>query len=1071
MSSLVQSYTPEQSQTASLIRGPFDNSSKYSVSYGIYTPSEIGGPGERTINRISWTFTNYVSQYTLTTVNIKLAHTSMDTVPATTYSGYSSITSTLCFTGSITINNGVIPIILTTPFVYNGTDNLLVIFENNSGSTLTGLGLGGSLALTAGKIRFAYGNNSTSLASITTMTPSAKPIIMNDFISSGYDGLTPINTIPFYGNYNYGISYFIYTKDEIDKATIYSISFQLLNYKTLTKYKNIKITLAHIEKDIFDYIPQTGLTNVTTTDLTECFYNDIIINNGILTIPFLTNFVYVNNKNLLIVIENLGGVLNNIGVCKSYTINTNRCAYLFSNQQITASTDMILNNKYLPKIQFNRNFTMTGFAPIYINDCPFNYSFNYGIQAFIYRSHEIGGSKNIKSLSFQLSGYNSNYVYDRISIKLAHVSSMTVNTFTTNPTIDFSNITLNDLKTCVLKNSIIINNNVMTIDLKDGFSYQNQYNLLLIIENYDGTKTSSSGRFQYTIDKNMSAYYFNEADPSTIDPVPSMIIGDNRPVIKFNTNNCRNIISSNTWHNIVPFNPTLKYEVSYALYKSYEIGDARTITSISWHFTGYMAPRTLSPVNIKLAHTTLDVFSSTTYSGYSSITSTTCLSNSSITINNGLITVTLTTPFNYDGNRNLIVIFENNSNSSITNVDAKCNVYSTIDNRCAYYSNSSTSSTSLLGATPMNLTKTIPFCNFNSSTSNIYSLSEQISTKSTIFQAPLRSLVAYAVAYSIYLPSEIGGVRTITSISWNFTGYSAPTTLTSVNIKLAHTTLDVFSSTTYSGYSSITSTLCFSGSITINNGLITVTLATPFVYNGNSNLMIITENNSGSVVSGGSSYASALTPATVYRTSHGGGSSLLVGASTMTLTSTTPNVIFNFNDTIIDTNAQTYNTIPYNGSWRYTVSYSIYTPTEIGVSIINSLSWNFTGYINTTPITLTNVNIKLLHTTMNAFSSTTYSDYTSIPSTTHLSGAAITFYNGLITVNLTTPFNYDMTRNLIVIFENNSGLNLFSSGYGNSLCTSSSTRSNITARAGSDSLLTDTNTMTLEIVKPILIIN
>ena len=891
---------------------------------------------------------------------------------------------------------------------------------------------------------------------------------MNDFISSGYDGLTPINTIPFYGNYKYGTSYFIYTKDEINRTRIISISFQLLNYTTLTKYKDIKITLAHITNDRFDYIPQTGLNNVTTTDLTECFSNDIIINNGILTIPFSNEFVYDNNKNLLIVIENLGGVLNNIGVCKSYTINTNRCAYLFSNQQITASTDMILNNKYLPKIQFNRDLTMTGFAPIYINDCPFNYSFNYGIQSFIYRSHEIGGSKNIKSLSFQLSGYNSNYVYDRISIKLAHVSSMTVNTFTTNPTIDFSNITLNDLKTCVLKNSIIINNNVMTIDLKDGFSYQNQYNLLLIIENYDGTKASSSGRFQCTIDKNMSAYYFNDADPSTIDPVPSMIIGDNRPVIKFNTNNCRTIISSNTWHNIVPFNPTLKYEVSYALYKSYEIGDAITITSISWHFTGYIGPLVLTNVNIKLAHTTLDVFSSTTYSGYTSITSTTCFTGS-ITINNGLITVTLTTPFNYDGNRNLIVIFENNSNSSITNVDAKCNVYSTIDNRCAYYSNNTISSTSLTGTTSMNLTKTIPFCNFNSSTTNIYSLSEQISTKSTSSQAPLRSLVSYAVAYSIYLPSEIGGARTITSISWNFTGYSAPTTLTSVNIKLAHTTLDVFSSPTYSGYSSISSTTCFTGSITINNGLITVTLNPSFVYNGTNNLMIITENNSGLAVSGGSSYASALTG--YNRTSYGNGTSPLVGTSTMTLTPTTPNVIFNFNGTIIDTNVQTNNTIPYNGSWKYSVSYSIYTRGEINTSVIKSLSWNFTGYTNSTPITLTNVNIKLVNTTLDAFSATTYSDYTSISSTTHLSGAAITFYNGLITVNLTTPFNYDMTRNLIVIFENNSGLNLFSSGYGNSLCTSSSTRSNITARAGSDSSLTGTSTMNLEFVKPILIIN
>jgi len=1068
MSSLVQSYVPNQVALSGTTLSPFRTAFSYSSSYCIYLPSEIGGA--KIINSISWNFYNYVSQLNLTSVNIKLAHTTLDVFTSTSYSNYSSLGTTCLSGANLTINNGLITVNLTSSFEYNGTDNLLVIFENNSGISLSGFLTSYSAVLGSGKNRVAVGSSSTSLASISTMSLSGdKPIIMTDVITPGYDGLTSVNNIPLYGNYNYGVSYFIYTTNEIDVTTINSISFQLVNYKTLTKYKDVKIKLAHISVDSFNYIPQTGITNInssnlTIQDMTEVFNNDIVIDNGIVTIPLLNAFNYNNTYNLLLVIENLGGVKNNIGGFKSYTVNTNRCAYIFSDTQITTPTSMILNNKYIPMIKFNRNSKETGIVPIYITSVPFNYSNNFGIQAFIYRPSIVGGSKNIRSLSFRVGSYASNYVYDRINIKLAHVA---FNMFdnTNKPKIDFSNITLLNLTTCISKTTVIINNNSMTVDLKDGFNYNGIDNLLLIIENFDGSKTTvGGGSFQYTNNnKNMSVSYSNNTNPSTITPVPEMVIGDNCPVVSFNTNNGRTIISSNTWHNIVPFNPTLKYEVSYALYKAYEIGGARNINSISWIFTGYSAAFNITSVNIKLAHTNLDVFTASTYAGYSNL-GTLCLSGANLTINNGLITVTLTTTFDYNGTDNLIVIFENNSNSNNTGSLGKCNVYSTVDNRCAYYSNGSTNSSSLPGTTNMNLTTTIPFCNFNSSTSNIYSLSEQISAKTTSSDVPFRIGTNYSSSYSIYLPSEIGGARTINSISWNFNGYaSAQLNLTSVNIKLAHTDLDVFTLTPYSNYSSL-GTLCLSNaSLSVNTGLITVNLTTPFNYNGTDNLIVIFENNSNISVSGGTCNCSVLSG--YNRTAYVSGSTLPY--TTMTLSTTTPNVIFNFNNNnrikigiSIDT--------PFYFYYKFTVSYGLYFPSELGGSrTINSISWNFTGYTNTSPMILNNANIKLAHTTLTSFTSTSYSDYSNL-GTTCLSGADITINNGLITVNLTTPFTYNGTDNLLVIFENKKGA-YYPSGFGSSFVSTSD--GDIVSVIGYSDSSFSFNSMSTSKFKPIIILN
>ena len=116
---------------------------------------------------------------------------------------------------------------------------------------------------------------------------------------------------------------------------------------------------------------------------------------------------------------------------------------------------------------------------------------------------------------------------------------------------------------------------------------------------------------------------------------------------------------------------------------------------------------------------------------------------------------------------------------------------------------------------------------------------------STSSYLPTYEFYNYSLTQQIYTAEEIGMAGTITSISF-YTGGSGTRTLV---VYMVNTTL-----TGFSGSSAwITPTAAdqvFSGSVTyVANGWTTLTLTTPFTYDGSSNLAVIVDDNTGSYVS------------------------------------------------------------------------------------------------------------------------------------------------------------------------------------------------------------------------------
>ena len=99
---------------------------KYSLSQQIYTASELGAAG--TITAISFYYNTSTSSNPRS-LQVYMSHTSSSTI--TSWSTVSS--NQQVFSGTHTFTQGWNTIMLTTPFVYNGTSNLLLTVDDNTG--------------------------------------------------------------------------------------------------------------------------------------------------------------------------------------------------------------------------------------------------------------------------------------------------------------------------------------------------------------------------------------------------------------------------------------------------------------------------------------------------------------------------------------------------------------------------------------------------------------------------------------------------------------------------------------------------------------------------------------------------------------------------------------------------------------------------------------------------------------------------------------------------------------------------------------------------------------------------
>ena len=125
---------------------------------------------------------------------------------------------------------------------------------------------------------------------------------------------------------------------------------------------------------------------------------------------------------------------------------------------------------------------------------------------------------------------------------------------------------------------------------------------------------------------------------------------------------------------------------------------------------------------------------------------------------------------------------------------------------------------------------------------------------------PTYTYYNYSLTQQIYTSAEMGDAGTITAVAFQVSN-SKPATRT-IDIYLSHTSNGSFSGTS-AWVSQSTSNRVFSGSVDFaSSGWTTITLDTPFEYNGTSNLLITVDDNTGSYITGSSNNPSFYTYST-----------------------------------------------------------------------------------------------------------------------------------------------------------------------------------------------------------------
>ena len=151
-----------------------------------------------------------------------------------------------------------------------------------------------------------------------------------------------------------------------------------------------------------------------------------------------------------------------------------------------------------------------------------------------------------------------------------------------------------------------------------------------------------------------------------------------------------NVGSGSNTSAYLPSNVWYKYSTTQQIYTAAEVGDAGTISAVSFKYNGNSTSGART-IDIYMSHTT----SSTITSWVTESSSHLVYSGTQTFVDNGWYTFTLNTPFEYNGTSNILITFDDNTGSYIGSSGRAFYVYSTGANRAIYHYNDNYNQTPL----------------------------------------------------------------------------------------------------------------------------------------------------------------------------------------------------------------------------------------------------------------------------------------------------------------------------------------------------------------------------------------
>ena len=899
---------------------------KYSLTEQIYTAAEVGQAG--TITSVSFKVSN--SKSTTRTIDLYMKHTSNSSFSSTT--GWETLSSSnKVFSGSITFNaSGWTTITLSTPFVYNGTSNLLIGMDDNTGSyvsssnnspqfyvystganralrvysdntnyspaspssytgtfitsnnqVLLGMEGAGTPAVTnytitasanpaaGGTVRgagtYSEGSSctlkatpadgyqfvnwtkngtqvSTNLSYTFNVTASASYVANFSVIpTSGSDvtigsGTATDKYLPTYTYYNYSLTEQIYTAAEIGQAgTISSISFKVSNSKSTTR--TIDLYMKHTSKSAF-----TSTTGWETLSLSNKVFSGSVTFNasGWTTITLSTPFVYNGSSNLLIGMDdNTGSYISSSNSPQFYVYSTgaNRAMRVYNDN---TNYDPASPSSYTGTYVTSNNQIMLGMdgSAVVVNNYTITATANPTAGGTVTGAGTYEEGSTVTLTATPATGYT----FSKWTKNGSQVSTSATYSFTATANAAYVAVfTLNSYAISASASPAAGG----TISGAGTYNYGSTCTLTATANNgyefskwtKNGSQVSTNPSYSFTVTGSAS-YVANFTQVVTPTPDPGttdVTIGSGTATDKY--------LPTYTYYN---------YSLTEQIYTAAEIGQAGTISSISFKVSN--SKSTTRTIDLYMKHTSKSAFTSTT--GWETLSLSNKVFSGSVTFNaSGWTTITLDTPFAYNGTSNLLVGVDDNTGSYISSSNSpQFYVYSTGTNRAMRVYNDNTNYNP---ASPSSYTGTYVTSNnqimLGMSGSAVVGGGGDVtigSGTSTNAYLPTYAYYKYSLTEQIYTASEIGHSGTITTISFKVSNSKSATRTLAIYMK--HTTKTAFTSN--KGWEAVSSSnLVYSGSVTFNaSGWTTITLNTPFEYNGTSNLLLAVDDNTGSYVSSSS---------------------------------------------------------------------------------------------------------------------------------------------------------------------------------------------------------------------------
>ncbi len=459
------------------------------------------------------------------------------------------------------------------------------------------------------------------------------------------------------------------------------------------------------------------------------------------------------------------------------------------------------------------------------------------------------------------------------------------------------------------------------------------------------------------------------------------------------------------------------YSLTQQIYTAEEIGTAGTITSIAFFNGGATKTRTY---DFYLVTTDKTSFANNT--DWVAVTDVNKVFSGEVTMTaGGWTTIAFDRPFAYDGISNLILVTDDNTGSYTDSPHMSCRVFDGPSQALRIYSDG----TNYDPFAPQDYSGTVLGVKNQLKMQIIIPAGETVvigeGGTNTNNYLPSYSYYNYSLTQQIYTADEIGSTGIIDGIGF----YNAGATKT----RIYDFYLVASDKTSFSGgddWIAVTeSDKVFSGIVAMTaNNWTTIAFDKPFVYDGTSNLILVTDDNSGKYT---------ISPHMSCRVFDAQSQAIRIYSDNTNYDPATPQdysgSVLNLKNQIKmhvrdagelfvigDGDTTTNNYLPSFSYWNYSLSEQIYTANEIGTAgTIHSLAFYNGGETKSRTF-----DFYLLTTNKTSFVSNT--DWIATTAADKVfSGEVNMVANEWTIIDFDTPFEYDGISNLILVADDNSG--------------------------------------------------